>query len=105
MIAIDPDNIFVAIVKMQIYYIDHHIDKHRIIAHHQTNLDKEMQPLFRTIIDTNLKSTKECDEYVKMLAVDIIAHYALGNPNNPQVCTSICTFAIFKHSFQFSSII
>lgn len=85
MVDADPDNLFVAIVKMQIYYIDHHIDKHRIIAQHQHDLDGKMQPLFRSIIETRLKSKKECDEYVKMLAVDIIAHYALGNPENTQV--------------------
>lgn len=87
MVATDPDNLFVAIVKIQVYYIDHFIDKHRIIAQHQHDSDEKMRPLSRSIIETRLKSKAECDEYVKMLAVDIIAHYALGNPENAQVLT------------------
>ncbi|XP_055325490.1 cilia- and flagella-associated protein 206 [Sitodiplosis mosellana] len=44
-----------------------------------------MEPLTRLIINTRLKSKIDCDEYVKKLAVDIIAHYALGNSENGQV--------------------
>lgn len=81
----DPDNLFVAIVKLQVYYMDHYIDKNRIIAKHQTEMNEKMEPLTRQIINTRLKSKTECDEYMKKLAVDIIAHYALGNPGQSQV--------------------
>ncbi|XP_031633398.1 cilia- and flagella-associated protein 206 [Contarinia nasturtii] len=84
-IVSDPDSIFVAIIKMQIYYIDHYIDKSRIITKHQATMNAKMEPLTRLIINTRLKSKSECDEYVKKLAVDIIAHYGLGNPENGQV--------------------
>lgn len=70
---------------MQMYYIDHYIDKHRIIAKHRADMEEKMKPLSRLIINTSLKSKNECDEYVKKLAVDIIAFYALGNPENAQV--------------------
>lgn len=70
---------------MQMYYIDHYIDKHRIIAKHHADMEEKMKPLSRLIINTSLKSKNECDEYVKKLAVDIIAFYALGNPENAQV--------------------
>lgn len=62
-----------------------YIDKNRIIEKHRNNLDEKMRPLTRSIINTQLKSKKECDEYMKKLAVDIIAHYALGSPDNAQV--------------------
>lgn len=90
MVNADPDNIFLAIVKMQVYYINHYIDKNQIITKHQTDIDVKMEPLTRLIINTRLKSKIECDEYVKKLAVDIIAHYALGNPENGQVRTCLC---------------
>lgn len=82
---LDPDNLFVATVKMQIYYMDHYIDKNRIIEKHRNEFDEKMRPLTRSIINTQLKSKKECDEYMKKLAVDIIARYALGSPENSQV--------------------
>lgn len=70
---------------MQVYYINHSIDKNQIIAKHQNDMREKMEPLTRLIINTRLKSKTECDEYVKKLAVDIIAHYALGNAENDQV--------------------
>lgn len=81
----DPDNLFIAIVKMQVYYMNSYIDKNRIVEKHRMGLDEKMRPLTRSIISTQLKSKKECDEYMKKLAVDIIAHYALGSPENAQV--------------------
>lgn len=63
----------------------HYIDKNRIIETQRNVLDDKMRPLTRTIINTQLKSKKECDEYMKKLAVDIIAHYSLGSPENAQV--------------------
>lgn len=99
----DPDSLFVAIVKMQVHYMDHHIDKHRIIAKHQSSLDEKMQPLIRLIINTRLKSKKECDEYVKMLAVDIIAFYALGNPENAQVRNPFASASIAREMMIFLS--
>lgn len=82
---------------MQVYYINNIIDKNRIIAKHQSNMDAKMKPLTRLIIDSRLKSKKECDEYVKKLAVDIIAYYALGNPENTQVSDlqDLCAFVDF----------
>lgn len=81
----DSDNLFIAIVKMQVYYMNNYIDNSRIIEKYRNGLDEKMRPLTRSIINTQLKSKKECDEYMKKLAVDIIAHYALGNPENVQV--------------------
>lgn len=66
--------------------MDHFIDKNRIIEKHRSGQDEKMRPLTRSIINTQLKSKKECDEYMKKLAVDIIAHYGLGSPENTQVC-------------------
>lgn len=70
---------------MQVYYINNSIDKIQIIAKHQNDMREKMKPLTRLIINTRLKSKTECDEYVKKLAVDIIAQYALGNAENDQV--------------------
>lgn len=81
----DPDNLFIAIVKMQVYYMSSYIDKNRIIEKHRNGLDEKMRPLTRSIINKQIKSKKECDEYMKKLAVDIIAHYALGSSENAQV--------------------
>lgn len=81
----DSDNLFIAIVKMQVYYMNNYIDKNRIAEKHRLELNEKMRPLTRAIINTQLKSKKECDEYMKKLAVDIIAHYALGSPENAQV--------------------
>lgn len=76
---------------MQVYYIDNYIDKNRIIAKHQAAMNAKMEPLTRLIINTRLKSKTECDEYMKKLSVDIIAHFALGNPENGQVFLSPIT--------------
>lgn len=65
--------------------MNNYINKNQIIEKHRNDLDKKMRPLTRSIINTQLKSKKECDEYMKKLAVDIIAHYALGSPENAQV--------------------
>lgn len=70
---------------MQVYYINNSIDKTQIVAKHQNEMREKMKPLTRSIIDTRLKSKTECDEYVKKLAVDIIAQSALGNAKNEQV--------------------
>lgn len=75
-----------AIVKMQVFYMNNFIEKNRIIAKHQSDMNEKMRPLTELIINTRLKSKTECDDYVKKLAVDIIAYYALGNPENAQVC-------------------
>lgn len=104
-----PDSLFVGIVKMQVYYINHYIDKRQIIAKHQTSMNEKMEPLTRLIINTRLKSKKECDEYLKKLAVDIIAHYALGNPEtSAQVCQfvsvcfmCVCVCAFFPQTFYY----
>lgn len=70
--------------------MNNNIDKNRIIEKHRNGLDEKMRPLTRSIINTQLKSKKECDEYIKKLAVDIIAHYALGSPENLQVNNFTC---------------
>lgn len=70
---------------MQVYYMNHYIDKNRIIEKQRIVLDDKMRPLTRSIINTQIKLKKECDEYMKKIAVDIIAHYALGCPENVQV--------------------
>lgn len=70
---------------MQVYFINNHIDKNRIIEQHEANMNLKMKPLTHLIISTRLKGRNECDDYVKKLAVDIIAYYGLGNPENAQV--------------------
>lgn len=85
----DADNIFIATVKMHLYYMNPSIDKDRMIAKQKNELNDKMKPLTTTIINCRLKSKKECDEYVKKIAVDIIAHYSLGPPS-----TEVCIFLI-----------
>lgn len=88
---------------MQVYYIDNHIDIDRMIAKQRADMVEQIEPLTRSIINTRLKSKKECGEYMKKLAVDIIAYYALGNPENGQVSQIVYVTFFWCCYFDFSS--
>lgn len=80
----DPDSICAATVRMQVYYMDNYIDE-SLISKQRHKLDHIMKPLYTVIINTRLKSKKDCKEYVKKIATDITTFYSLGDISNADV--------------------
>lgn len=64
--------------------MDNYIDE-SLLSKHEQELDRIMKPLYSVIINTRLKSKKDCNEYVKKIASDITTFYSLGDISNADV--------------------
>lgn len=82
-------------MKMQVYYMENCNQEYSLIAKRKHDLDEKLKPLYTWIINTHLKSKKDCNEYFKKLAADIIAYYSLGDAHNDNVC---CSFYCIEYS-------
>lgn len=64
--------------------MENYIDE-SLIRKQKHELDEIMNPLYSVIINTRLKSKKDCNEYVRKLATDITTFHALGDISNAGV--------------------
>lgn len=80
-----PNSIFLQTLKMQVYFMDHTIDKNQIIGRYCERLMLKTQPLTRDIINNVLHSKHDDNKYFKKIATQIIVHFSLGNPVKTEV--------------------
>lgn len=72
-------------LKMQVYFMDHAIDKHQIIERHRDRLLAKTQPLTKDIINSNSHSKHDDNIFFRKIAMDIIVQHSLGSPSKPEV--------------------
>lgn len=80
-----PKSVLVQTLKMQVYFMDHAIDKHQIIEKHRDRLLAKTQPLTKDIIHSNSQSKQDDNIFFRKIAVDIIVQHSLGSPSKPEV--------------------